>query len=511
MRVLWFICVLFQAGNLLALSGERPPEVDDAPLRVRRAPQQGYLVEMVVVVDQNEAAKFQNDRAAIEANVRALLGYVNRFYSTFNLEVSLLRLEILTRDDGVYNPYSGDDTLRKFISYVLKMKKETADNSDWNRADNFQLLLGDDFQLQGSLKLGGYGAMGSMCTSASAALVVDPDHFDHWQTSTTIAHELGHNLGLHDISRTDCNRCEACVMRDISVWGTTMSPWTTCSKSALHSYLPKYKCLQRVSGSREENQQRETERKREQEENENKMKQEREATLRREQEKKEQDRIREKERKAREYEKEEDKKDREYQEYLKRFYAKHGMTAPTASRTKEITHRATTPVPATGRHEKGSCIDRNGSITCKSWKKAGYCSNNEFTQNNCQLTCGLCGGNTDGSSPTTTGSKEGLCIDNFAHFNTCEGWKRAGYCVNSKITRTNCQLTCGFCEGNTDGSSQPNARKPRVPTTTGNTESHCTDILDQLTCESWKHAGSCSKSKYTRTKCQLTCGLCGRK
>ena len=63
-------------------------------------------------------------------------------------------------------------TIDLFISYVSKMKSETADNSDWNRADNFQLLLGDDFQLQGSLKLGGYGAMGSMCTSASAALVV---------------------------------------------------------------------------------------------------------------------------------------------------------------------------------------------------------------------------------------------------------------------------------------------------------------------------------------------------
>ena len=67
-------------------------------------------------------------------------------------------------------------TIDLFISYVSKMKSETADNSDWNRADNFQLLLGNSFQRSyGYRDSSGYSGMArpsSMCSTSSAALVV---------------------------------------------------------------------------------------------------------------------------------------------------------------------------------------------------------------------------------------------------------------------------------------------------------------------------------------------------
>jgi len=415
MRVLWFICVLFQAGNLLALSGERPPEVDDAPLRVRRAPQQGYLVEMVVVVDQNEAAKFQNDRAAIEANVRALLGYVNRFYSTFNLEVSLLRLEILTSNSVIpINEYSAHNTIDLFISYVSKMKSETADNSDWNRADNFQLLLGNSFQRSyGYRDSSGYSGMArpsSMCSTSSAALVVNFSDQAFFEASKVLAHELGHNLGLPDIN-TGCS-AQTCIMQGSSYTSNTEPEWSSYSKNRLRGFLPTYDCIKR--GSSKENRQKKTDRNRNQ------------------------DRIGS----------DKERINRESQEKLKEWYRLHPGATSTATRTRGRTHPTTTVGPVDSRHENGLCTDISGRQLCEDWKSMGYCTYNKPTQTNCQLTCGLCGGNGRSSSrprkPQRPRNRDGLCTD-ISGRQLCEDWKSMGYCTYNKPTQTNCQLTCGLC------------------------------------------------------------------
>jgi len=95
----------------------------------------------------------------------------------------------------------------------------------------------------------------------------------------------------------------------------------------------------------------------------------------------------------------------------------------------------------------GACEDSQSN--CQGWAQAGYCdASSEYEpwmEDNCKLSCNLCGGSSGGSGGTG-GSGNGACGDSDSH---CSHWASIGYCEASSqyasYMESTCKLSCGLC------------------------------------------------------------------
>uniref|UniRef100_A0A672KVN3 ADAM metallopeptidase domain 8b n=1 Tax=Sinocyclocheilus grahami TaxID=75366 RepID=A0A672KVN3_SINGR len=129
-----------------------------------------------------------------------------QLYRPLNIRVMLVGLEVWTKRDQIVVSLISDDTLSRFIEWrksnLLKRVKH----------DNAQFVTGIDF-LGDTVGLANKFAM---CSESSAGV-----NQDHKQNSlglaSTIAHEMGHNLGMsHDEDHCTCGSFSSiCIMTDM--------------------------------------------------------------------------------------------------------------------------------------------------------------------------------------------------------------------------------------------------------------------------------------------------------
>uniref|UniRef100_A0A671SJK0 Zinc metalloproteinase-disintegrin-like crotastatin n=1 Tax=Sinocyclocheilus anshuiensis TaxID=1608454 RepID=A0A671SJK0_9TELE len=132
--------------------------------------------------------------------------HVDKLYRPLNIRVMLVGLEVWTKRDQIVVSLISDDTLSRFIEWrksnLLKRVKH----------DNAQFVTGIDF-LGDTVGLANKCAM---CAESSAGV-----NQDHKQNSlglaSTIAHEMGHNLGMsHDEDHCSCGSFSSiCIMTDM--------------------------------------------------------------------------------------------------------------------------------------------------------------------------------------------------------------------------------------------------------------------------------------------------------
>uniref|UniRef100_A0A3Q4GWX4 ADAM metallopeptidase domain 8a n=1 Tax=Neolamprologus brichardi TaxID=32507 RepID=A0A3Q4GWX4_NEOBR len=181
-------------------------------------------VELVVVVDHREYKKF-GSKKTIEARALEIANHVDKLYRPVGIRVMLVGLDIWSYRDQIQVSTDPEVTLRRFLEWrqqhLLPRTKH----------DNAQFITAVDFD--GSTV--GLANTNAMCTSNSGA--VNEDHNTNAiGVASTIAHEMGHNLGLsHDTEDCVCGTSvskKGCIMSE-----SYPELFSSCSRQQLSKFL----------------------------------------------------------------------------------------------------------------------------------------------------------------------------------------------------------------------------------------------------------------------------------
>ncbi|XP_062858756.1 zinc metalloproteinase-disintegrin-like batroxstatin-1 [Trichomycterus rosablanca] len=185
-------------------------------------------VELFLVVDNTEFRRFGSKADVVRARMLEAVNHIDKFYRPQNIRVMLVGLELWTAEDQILVSLSIDDTLTRFTEWrktdLLKRIKH----------DNAQFVTGIDF-LGDAVGLANKFAM---CGEGSAA--VNQDHnTSPLGLAATIAHEMGHNMGMsHDEPGCTCGQSD-CIMTESLKDKSSVFPelFSDCSLDQLTTYL----------------------------------------------------------------------------------------------------------------------------------------------------------------------------------------------------------------------------------------------------------------------------------
>ncbi|XP_067286026.1 disintegrin and metalloproteinase domain-containing protein 8 [Pseudorasbora parva] len=186
------------------------------------------FVELFLVVDNTEYRKYGSNMDIISARMLEVANHVDKLYRPVNIRVMVVGLEVWTTQDQFVVSVSSDDTLSRFIDWrksnLLKFKH-----------DNAQFVTGIDF-------LGdtvGLANKNSMCAESSAGVNQDHNENSLLGLASTIAHEMGHNMGLsHDEDHCTCGSMlnSICIMTE-HVGTKFPEQFSDCSLEQLSVFL----------------------------------------------------------------------------------------------------------------------------------------------------------------------------------------------------------------------------------------------------------------------------------
>ncbi|XP_067828686.1 disintegrin and metalloproteinase domain-containing protein 8a isoform X2 [Heptranchias perlo] len=189
-------------------------------------------VELFLVVDNAEYQKFNRDFLTIRQRMMEIANHVDKLYRSLNIRVALVGLEVWTRSNKIAVSSNPDTTLDNFLKWRgkdLLLKK---------KHDNAQFVTGISFE--GTTV--GLATKSAMCSYQSGG--VNEDHNRNpIGLASTIAHEMGHNLGMsHDEDHNTHCSCDSskdnggCVMA--AKTGIVFpKSFSSCSHQELQKFL----------------------------------------------------------------------------------------------------------------------------------------------------------------------------------------------------------------------------------------------------------------------------------
>ncbi|KPP78945.1 hypothetical protein Z043_101510, partial [Scleropages formosus] len=194
--------------------------------------QQQKYVELYLVADNREYKKMNSDINEVRKRIFEIVNYVNVVYKPLKTFIALIGLEIWTDQDKISVTTPAGSTLDAFTNwrnnYLLKTKPhDNAHLISW--VSSSLLLLAAPNRLSAKVQHGpdvcplscsgidfdgatvGLAYIGSLCTGHSTGVVQDHNS-RAIAVGATLAHEMGHNLGMnHDSSSCICTG-STCIM-----------------------------------------------------------------------------------------------------------------------------------------------------------------------------------------------------------------------------------------------------------------------------------------------------------
>jgi hypothetical protein len=176
-------------------------------------------VQLLVVHDHNQFKDYHGNASLIAERTMQIVNIMNAFYRQLNIFVALVGVVLWTEKDEIKLTDDGDATLTNFLKYRYEKLLPRYHH------DNAQLITNISFN--GSVV--GKALKGPICTyEHSGGVNTDHSHVAAI-VAVTLAHELGHNLGMEHDEDDKC-QCpdEKCIMSSSS---NAVHPkhWSSCS------------------------------------------------------------------------------------------------------------------------------------------------------------------------------------------------------------------------------------------------------------------------------------------
>uniref|UniRef100_A0A098M142 Metalloproteinase (Type III) 3d n=1 Tax=Hypsiglena sp. JMG-2014 TaxID=1550645 RepID=A0A098M142_9SAUR len=193
--------------------------------RYLRAPK---YIEFYIVVDNGMFNKYSRNLPNIRTRVYEIVNTLNMVYTVLRIHIALIGLEIWSDQDKIDVKSNSSVTLDLFGAWRKK------DLLPRRRNDNAQLLTSIDFD--GNTV--GRAYVGSICHTKQSSGIVQ-DHSERTSLiAFTMAHELGHNLGInHDTDTCNCN-ANRCIMAP-KISSDPLYRFSDCSHEEHRRYLIK--------------------------------------------------------------------------------------------------------------------------------------------------------------------------------------------------------------------------------------------------------------------------------
>ncbi|XP_069779459.1 disintegrin and metalloproteinase domain-containing protein 19-like isoform X2 [Narcine bancroftii] len=191
--------------------------------------QEMKYVELVLVADNAEYQYLGSKKQAVVKRMLNIANTVDMYYRPFNIRVALIGVEVWTRDQITVDR-DGPKILSRFLQWQKRSLLPRLPN------DSSHLILGGI--LKGSTA--GLALFGSICSASQSGGVSVDSQRNFLAVSATLAHELGHNLGLsHDTRDRKCHCTDiraGCIMEE-AVGFDLPSMFSSCSRDDLERNL----------------------------------------------------------------------------------------------------------------------------------------------------------------------------------------------------------------------------------------------------------------------------------
>ncbi|XP_029019328.1 disintegrin and metalloproteinase domain-containing protein 28 [Betta splendens] len=188
--------------------------------------QQQKYIELYLVADNREYLKWKQDQTVLRKRIFEIVNFVNLVYKPLRTFIALVGLEIWSGGDLITVTPPAGANLDAFMNWrnsdLIKRKNH----------DNAHLISGIDFE--GSTV--GLAFVGTLCSGHSVGVI--QDHNDKAiAVGATLAHEMGHNLGMnHDDSSICTCSGESCIMAAALSWIIPRT-FSSCSTNSYENYL----------------------------------------------------------------------------------------------------------------------------------------------------------------------------------------------------------------------------------------------------------------------------------
>uniref|UniRef100_A0A667XDW7 ADAM metallopeptidase domain 9b n=1 Tax=Myripristis murdjan TaxID=586833 RepID=A0A667XDW7_9TELE len=189
--------------------------------RKRNLPQTSY-VELVFVVDNLRYNYKKKNETAVREEMVQMANLLDGYYKQLNIRVVLVGLEIF-KDR---NPFSVDGSAGEVLGEFVKWRKTQL--LPRLRHDNAQFIVGHPGAFPGGVL--GMAFVGSICSTATSGGI----NVDVVYISTVVAHEMGHNLGMHHDSEGCTCKANNCIMEPTATAGTNFS---SCSEDYFETLI----------------------------------------------------------------------------------------------------------------------------------------------------------------------------------------------------------------------------------------------------------------------------------
>lgn len=188
--------------------------------------QQQKYVELYLVADHLALEKMKGSIPDLQKRIFEIVNFVNIAYKSLNTFIGLVGLEVWSSRDQITVTAPAGATLDAFTKW------RNSDLVNRKKHDNAHLISGIDFE--GSTV--GLAFIGTVCSPHSTGVVQDHNP-RAIAVGATLAHEMGHNLGMnHDDSSACTCPGNSCIMAAALSWDIPRS-FSSCSTGNYDAFL----------------------------------------------------------------------------------------------------------------------------------------------------------------------------------------------------------------------------------------------------------------------------------